>query len=333
MTDPQLLGAMVEESAEQDVPGFRKKRDLCRRLLLGGHGVYHLAHYTGGVLDFSLDLLTHESAPVGQPDTDPPQRREAYRRVGAQLVYRAAELSRRVWHLQCGALVRMAVQTRTDLVFCNTTVGGEHVVGFGTIPPTVHGVINPAQASEMDRGAAQLATDLRQLVRQPSQNPGGWLTVEYRQTPRVAGDDIETYVTGSSDPAGILTSALRPSGLHYLSHHRQGEVVAAVDILRHPDLELFFNRGATVTDRRTGYERLARDLSLLALQVSRDLRRAVASEVERLVLDLEIGAIYYYLLAPDDYLFGVCLDQDWVSHADQAMWTVGNELAEFRLEG
>ena len=328
MTDPQLIGAVVEESAEQDVPGFRKKRNLCRQMLLDDPAVYHIAHYTGGVLDFSLDLLAHESAPAGRLDTDPAQRREAYRRVGAQLVYRAAELSRRVWHLQCGGLVRMAVQTRVDFVFCNTTIGGEHVVGFARTPPTTDTVVNPDAASQIDQGAAKLATDLRGLVRQASQNPGGWQTETYDQPS--TGGDIAPYLTEVGRSEAVLTHALRTSGLHYLSHHRLGEQVTAVDILRHPDLEQFFNRGATVVDRRTGYERLARDLSLLALQVSRDLRRAITGEVERLVLDLEIGAVYYYLLAPDEYLFGVCLDQDWVSHADQAMWKAGGQLSPAR---
>ncbi|MEV6692627.1 hypothetical protein AB0M35_14260 [Micromonospora sp. NPDC051196] len=328
MTDPQLIDAVVEESAEQDVPGFRKKRDLCRQLLLADPAVYYIAHYTGGVLDFSLDLLAHESAPPGRADTDLAQRREAHRRVGAQLAYRAAELSRRVWHLQCGGLVRLAVQTRVDYVFCNATVGGEHVVGFARTPPTIDAVVNPATASQSDQGAAKLATDLRGLVRQPSQNPGGWLTEAYDQSS--SGGDIAPYLTGADDGDAVLARALHPAGLHYLSHHRLGEQVTAVDILRHPDLEQFFNRGATVIDRRTGYERLARDLSLLALQVSRDLRRAITGEVERLVLDLEIGAVYYYLLAPDEYIFGVCLDQDWVSHADQAMWKVGGQLFQAR---
>ncbi|GAA0406734.1 hypothetical protein [Micromonospora gifhornensis] len=328
MSDPQLIDAVVEESAEQDVPGFRKKRNLCRQLLLDDPAVYHIAHYTGGVLDFSLDLLAHISAPAGRPDTDPTQRREAYRRVGAQLVYRAAELSRRVWHLQCGGLVRLAAQTRVDYVFCNTTVGGEHVVGFARTAPATDSVVDPAAASQIDQRAAKLATDLRGLVRQPSQNPGGWQTEAY--DPSSSDGDITSHLTEVGDSEAILTRALRPSGLHYLSHHRLGEQVTAVDILAHPDLEQFFNRGATVVDRRIGYQRLARDLSLLALQVSRDLRRAITGEVERLVLDLEIGAVYYYLLAPDEYLFGVCLDQDWVSHADQAIWKVGGELSRTR---
>ncbi|RIV41532.1 hypothetical protein [Micromonospora radicis] len=325
MTDPQLIGAVLEESAEQDVPGFRKKRDLCRRLLLGGHGIYHLAHYTGAVLDFSLDVLAHESSPAGPDDVDLAERRVAYRRVGAQLAYRAVELGQRLWHLQCGGLVRLAAQTRSDYVFCNTTVSSEHVVGFAAVAPTTDPVVNPARTAQADRGAAQLATDLRHLRRQPSLNPGGWQTVEFRSTPSSVDGGIEPYLSGTAVPGGILAGALRPAGLHYLSHHRSGRV-AAVDILAHPELEQFFSRGATVTDRRTNYERLARDLSLLALQVSRDLQGAVVGQVERLVLDLEIGAMFYYLLAPEEYLFGVCLDQDWVSHSDDAMWAVGSRL-------
>ncbi|MFD2762945.1 hypothetical protein [Micromonospora eburnea] len=333
MTDPQLLDAVVEESAEQDVPGFLKKRNLCRALLVRGCGVYHIAHYTAGVLDFALDLLAHESAPVAVDDADPAQRRNVHRRVGAQLVYRANELNRRLGELQSGALIRTVAQTRAGLVFCNSVVANEHVVGFGATPPAAPGAVaDPTTANEIDRAAAGLATDLRRLVRQRSQNPGGWLTAGNGQPSSdpsaPSGDAVPPHVGGSIEPGGILAAALRPAGLHYLSHHRAGEQVAAVDILEHPELAPFFNRGITVTDRRSRYQRLAADLSLLALQVSRDLRRAVVGDVARLVLDVEMGAVYYYRLAPDDYLVGVTLDQDAVSQADDAMWTVARQLTE-----
>ncbi|GIJ27461.1 hypothetical protein Vqi01_26230 [Micromonospora qiuiae] len=329
MTDPQLLDALVEETAEQEIPGLGRKRDLCRQLLLSGCGGYHVAYYTGGVLDFALDLLAHACAPPAVEGADPAQRRDAHRRVGAQLAYRAAELSRRVWELQCGGLVRLAVQTRTDYVFCNTVVGGEYVVGFATLPPAAADeVADPARASEIDRAAARLATDLRQLVRLPSQNPGGWSTADGQPASHAPdGETVPPYVNGAADVAAPLAAALRTTGLHYLSHHRLGEQTAAVDILHHPELEPFFSRGSTVADRRASYERLGEDLSLVALQVARDLRRAVPGEVERLVLDLEIGALFYYLIAPDNYLFGVVLDQDWVSQADQDMSALGRQLA------
>ncbi|MBM0231846.1 hypothetical protein JNW91_08245 [Micromonospora sp. STR1_7] len=329
MTDPELHDAVVEETAEQDVPGFLKKRDLCRGLLLSGCGVYHVAHYTTGVLDFALDLFAHPSAPPSEDEADPSQRREAYRRVGAQLVYRVSELHRRLGELHTGALIRTVVQTRTGLVFCNSVVGNEHVVGFGAVAGAdAEPVADPSRVSVVDRAAAQLATDLRRLLRQRSQNPGGWeADTDGEPTPApTSGEEFRPYVTGSPSPDGTLTAALRPQGLHYLSHHRMGDQEWAVDILDHPDLDPFFNRGVTVVDRRDRYQRLAGDLSLLALQVGRDLRRAVAGNVTRLVLDVEMGAVFYYRLSPDDYLVGVTLSQDSVARADQEMATVARRL-------
>ncbi|MET8234618.1 hypothetical protein ABZS77_28470 [Micromonospora sp. NPDC005298] len=327
MTDPELHDALVEETAEQDVPGFLKKRDLCRGLLLSGCGVYHVAHYTSGVLDFALDLLAHPSAPSSD-ETDPAQRREAYRRVGAQLVYRVSELHRRLGELHTGALIRTIVQTRTGLVFCNSVVGNEHIVGFAAVPGAdADAVADPDRVSAVDRAAAHLATDLRRLLRQRSQNPGGWEadTDGAATSPGTAGEEFRPYRSGAPTPDGTL-AALRPQGLHYLSHHRMGDQQWAVDILDHPDLEPFFNRGITVADRRDRYQRLAGDLSLLALQVGRDLRRAVAGYVTRLVLDVEMGAVYYYRLSPDDYLVGVTLDQDWVARADDELAAVARRF-------
>ncbi|MGC4749649.1 hypothetical protein ACLQ28_28930 [Micromonospora sp. DT201] len=332
MTDPELHDALVEESAEQDVPGFLKKRDLCRGLLLSGCGVYHVAHYTTGVLDFALDLLAHPSATSASDDDEAArsQRREVHRRVGAQLVYRVSELHRRLGELHSGGLIRMVLQTRSGLVFCNSVVGNEHVVGFAVVPNADgEPVADPTRVSAVDRAAAQLATDLRRLLRQRSQNPGGWnADTDGEATPvPVSKEDLRPYVTGSPMPEGDLPAALQPAGLHYLSHHRMGEQTAAVDILDHHDLEAFFNRGITVADRRDRYQRLSGDLSLLAMQVGRDLRRAIDGDITRLVLDVEMGAIYYYLLSPDDYLVGITLDQDSVARADAEMATVARRLA------
>ncbi|WP_146604075.1 hypothetical protein [Micromonospora deserti] len=331
MTEPELLDVLVEESAEQDVPSFLKKRNLCRDLLLRGCGVYHVAYYTTGVLDFALDVFAHPSAPPAPDGVDLPERRELHRRVGAQLVYRVSELNRRLRELQCGSLIRTVAQTRAGLVFCNAVVSNEHVVGFGAAPdggPAA--VADPARVSEIDRAAAGLATDLRRLVRQRSQNPGGWLTtVDGEQGPdaeRLAGDPFPPRVTGR--PPAEAATALRPAGLHYLSRHRMAEPAWSVDILAHPELAPFFNRGITVADRGARYQRLAGDLALLALQVARDLRRAVGGDVSRLVLDMEMGAVFYYRLSPDDYLFGVTLDQDSVARADRAVWTVARHLAD-----
>ncbi|WBB73073.1 hypothetical protein O7602_25830 [Micromonospora sp. WMMD1128] len=338
MSVPEPRAALHEESAEQDVPGFRKKRDLCREVLLADSGIYHVAHYTSGVLDFALDLLAHGPAP-GRDGDELAEHRDNHRRVGAQLVYRATELNRRLWELQTGALIRLVAQTATGLVFCNSVVGSEHVVGFGAAPavtgaapPAPAGVgampADPTQFETIDRAASGLATDLRRLMRQRSQNPGGWLTDTTRPGQQAIDGTVHPRVTGSADPDGVLAAALRPEGLHYLSHHRAGEQVASADILAHPELAPFFNRGVTVADRRSRYQRLAADLSLLVLQISRDLRRAVDGDVARLVLDVEMGAVYYSRLTTGDYLFGVTLDQDRVSQADHALWTAARRLVE-----
>ncbi|MEV0004775.1 hypothetical protein AB0H28_21185 [Micromonospora sp. NPDC050980] len=330
MTVPEPRVALHEESAEQDVPGFRKKRDLCRDVLLADSGIYHVAHYTSGVLDFALDLLAQTTAPPTGDGDDLAERRDIHRRVGAQLVYRATELNRRLWELQTGALIRLVAQTATGLVFCNSVVGSEHVIGFGSAPaaPGDATPVDPARFDAVDRAASGLATDLRRLMRQRSQNPGGWLTDTTRAAQQTSDGPLHPRVSGSADPDGVLAAALRPDGLHYLSHHRAGEQTATADILAHPELAPFFNRGVTVADRRSRYQRLAADLSLLVLQISRDLRRAVDGDVARLVLDVEMGAVYYSRLTPGDYLFGVTLDQDAVSQADHALWTVGRRLVE-----
>jgi len=351
MTGNSLAGALVVRTASQIVPAYRGKLETCKEALLEDQGLHHLAYYTGGVLDFAVDVLAH-ILPVPPGDSEAlDRRREVFRRVGAQLVYRMVQMTRRLRVLRSGSLIRAVVQTDQGVVFCNQVVGEQCIVVFGLTPESTGWTGTPvtrlSDTLAEDRAAALLATYLRALMSQTTLNPGGWLTTPdigdpdrawppavragqplpvYRQGTR----DEPVYLQGTRDepvyrqgswdePADLLRAAVEPDLLHYVAYHQDGHQFCTADVLDHENIAQFFSRLISPADRRSQYDRLGRELGVIVLQMAMDLAPAIGGTISRLVLDVEQGAVYYYRLSNGDYLVGVTVDQDRVSIADDRM--------------
>ncbi|HEX6683578.1 MAG TPA: hypothetical protein VF062_12325 [Candidatus Limnocylindrales bacterium] len=108
--------------------------------------------------------------------------------------------------------------------------------------------------------------------------------------------------------------------LQYLAYFVDRACVMTLDLLDHPQLGRFHE----VTEpwqRREEYLKQGKALHDLLQRLNDDLRPLNTGELIRLVLDVERGAIYYYLVTNDSgrYVVGVTLDQHKVHVADQKM--------------
>jgi hypothetical protein len=327
--DMSLLDALAERSSTQDVPGYRKKLRACREALLADRGLEHLAHYTGGVLDFAVDVLAHGASSPGLPEEQTEARREVLRRTGAHLVFRMGQLDRRLRNLRSGALIRLVVHGERGSVFGNLVLQEQHLMAFAHDPePAAAGataLTRQPYVRSADRAASELATRLRELVSQTTLNPGGWLTAPTdgsgELSPSGAGVDTAAGAVtrgAPGDTMDLLRGIVRADTVQYAAYHRYGEQLCAADVLDDPSITSFFDRLISPEDRRGLYDRLGADLGMLALQLGGDTEDTLG-EVRRFVLDVEQGAIYCYRLRNNDHLVGVTIDQNRVSQADDAL--------------
>ncbi|GAA1351024.1 hypothetical protein [Saccharothrix algeriensis] len=313
---------LYEEEAEHPGPEFDTTRHACRAAVVKSPALHYLAHYSNGVFDFGVDVLGDPPPPPGALPGG--TRREELKRLGRHLTFQATALDRALHEARTGRLIRTVLHTGEGALFCDSVVPTEHVVGLvldhaGTGPLAGHPAVD-----EADRAVAELATALRAELSLGSLNPGGWETFGApRPLPGAAGARPHVAVRGEA--LAQCLAAVAPSDLHLVAHVAGDEVRTMVDHLDHPALGPFFKQVAAPARRRF-YLGFARELGALATRLNRAVRPVVGGLLARLVLDVEMGALYYYRLGPREYVAGVTIDQARVGEADVRMSALAARL-------
>ncbi|NUT47555.1 MAG: hypothetical protein HOV94_09645 [Saccharothrix sp.] len=311
-----------EEQAEHVGPEFDLARVACRDAVADTPALHYLAHYSSGVFDFGVDVL---GDPGAEPGALPGgSRREELKRLGRFLTFQVATLDRALQEVRTGRLIRTVLHTDEGALFCDSVVPTEHVVGLvldhaGTGPLFGHPAVD-----EADRAVAALATRLRGQLSLGTLNPGGWENAR-DVAPLPTADGAEPHVTAGEGPLTACLAAVRPDDLHLVAHVVAGEVRVMVDCLGDPSLAPFFKQ-VTVDARRRFYHGFVQELGALAGKLNRAVNPVVGGLMERLVLDVEMGAIYYYRLRAGEYLVGLTIDQARVPSADDRMSALAAEL-------
>ncbi|MEU5692891.1 hypothetical protein [Actinosynnema sp. NPDC020468] len=301
--EARFLGEEFTETLEACVSAVRKTPALA-----------HVSHYGEGLFNLSADRLG--------PDY---RGREALRGLGRRLDSFVARVETRLLGARTGLLIRTVLHTASGSLQCNSVVPGQSVVGLSRgVPPPDLALSRTPEVLQADRELSALATALRKLVRQLSQNPGGYESEG--ETPSLTSlhPPLEPWSRTTSDelPAGLARAcldAVRAEDLHYVAYCTTDGVGFEADQLAHPSLRSFFV-GITVEARRNFYRVFSRELVDLARRFNQ-LNAGVGPEgpLLRLVLDVEQGAIYYYRLNPRAYLVGVTIDQEQVTNADHRL--------------
>lgn len=332
------------EEAEHLGEEFADTRAACRDVVRDGRAVHYLAHYTSAVFDFSVDVLGDPPRPA---DALPgATRRDELRRLGRQLSFVINGIEQTLLEARTGGLIRTVLHTENGAVFCDSVVPRECVVGVVLSRPSGDPLATIPEVAVGDRAVAGLATRLRERVRLPSLNPGGWETAGpperasegpagargYRRAEHQRGEPSpvstgtpHVWPARPGRHAERLVAAVRPDDLHFVAYCSQGNTEFTVDHLGHPSLFPFFTQ-ITVDARRRFYRGFAAELGALASKLNRTVRTSLGGRLLRLVLDVEQGAVYYYQLGFDDYLVGVTIDQSRVSVADDRMSRLAAEL-------
>lgn len=327
---PRSAALFLDQASHLD-DKFSDTLSRCREAVLRTTELHHLTHYTKGFYDFTVDVLAY-SATHFDRSTDPIEtRRNDYKRVGRQLSATATDLDEKLQEVGTGALIRTLLHTSRGMICCYPIIAKEHIVGLTfdalALPKPGVPLSKLAGAIAVDRAMAHLATDLRRQFKLQPQNPGAWITtpkpVHDETTGRRTGSSTAQpnfpYIEGTEDgKTALLLAAAHPDDLHYVAHCRDGEVTYSVDQLDHSQLGLFFTQ-ITIEERRNFYRDLCRQFPVIIGQLGRTVGSTLGGRLDRVVLDVEQGAIYYYRVAAGEYLVGVTIDQDQVNKTDDKM--------------
>jgi hypothetical protein len=300
--------------------------DTMREAMHGDHLLCHLGHYTDGQVDVTVDALDSS-----RTDHDECERAE-YVRTGRRLSTFVSELERELLPLRTGSLIRVVLQAATGAVFCDSVVPDQHVIAFTRTDPPPEPVTwsEVAPVREADKRTAGVATALRLRVSRQAQNLGGWLTerlpdadADPAATPVAPPDAVRATGDVSGPVAEQCQKVVDPRDLHLVSWWVDDEPVFTFDVFGDPKVRRYFNESITVAQRRRFYDALGGRLPAIVTQFGRMCRQALGGRLERAVLDVEQGAIYYLRVRPQQYLVGVTLNQNEVSPADDKIARLG----------
>lgn len=128
----------------------------------------------------------------------------------------------------------------------------------------------------------------------------------------------------------LCRKRLNARDLHYLAFYVQKQLVFRADVLSDPALARFYGL-VGAEERRAVYERHGRTVDKLMAKLNADFRALDSGALIRLVLDVERGALYYYVVhsESDRFVVGVTLDQDMVHVTDRKLQVLVDDIRHY----
>ncbi|NUP79162.1 MAG: hypothetical protein HOV96_16625 [Nonomuraea sp.] len=275
------------ESAES---GYDPLIEACAAVFKLG-GADYLAHFGNGLFNFSMSRGLAASADA----------LSAYELSCRQLVILVERYERLLQGLRMGDLMRIVVASSDRALACCRIRPGQYLVGVS------------AEDDQLDRRVCEAAVATRAIYRLPDEMMGGRrdLPLDDDPTPGIR-------IHRDGDPPPSFVSVVNARDLHYAGCFHEGRPPAAADAF--PDLGKWFSNTARETRRET-IQQLGGTLRQELAHLCHALRLVMTGSVERLVLDIQEGALY--VLAPagtdDGLLVGLTFDQYEVDRAERRL--------------
>jgi hypothetical protein len=299
----------VHRSSHADRP-FDSVERYCRKAV-DVRTVQHIAHYSQGVLDLGVDVLDQDPVVTGPPRRLSVERqRRDLETLGRQFHYSMRSIGDSLAILRSGPLIRAVFDVGHGALFYFIIRPAEYLVGM---------TLNGDAVTDADQVMAKTARSIRRSLHLGDLDHGGFNKLADKKDEGAGGPKPDpTLVVAGSAAAGeadenfitVSKMILDPRDLHYVARHTRGRCVAA-DVLAHASLDQFF-RPISRDRRRAAYQDIGRDFQALSSTLDNALRGVLQGRLERTVLDVEEGAIYFRRTGPQQYIMGVTLDQPQV---------------------
>ncbi len=289
-----------------------------RALLTAAPAPTWVSQVVDGVSDLEFDVLESTAAAA--------RRRSTFRSAGRVLSIVVSEQERRLEGARTGRLIRMIVDTGRSAAYCLSVVPGQHIVAFLA-------AADPDAIRSVDRSLIRLVDQLREDIGLSSQNPGGLVSVTGTAPlpPNGHGsglEDVREPLTRSGDPTAAppdIEVVFDGTALHWLGLLRDRDVVFTADRFADPGLAGHF-RLMSAAARRRFYREFAGEFVYLTGRLDRLVRSPLGGPLERMVLDVEQGALTANRLGPREYLLGVTLNQDQVGAVEDGMGALAGRI-------
>lgn len=313
VSDPK---ALVAPHAER---GYDHLIEACRSTAAACPEIRSLTHLTLNTVDFCVRAAAATPFEDALPWEDDV---EVEGRPARRLVRWVSELDAAMRPLNTGELMRVLAVTRSAGAQCSRLREGQYVVGVSA---------TGAGGDAVDRAVNAMVTDLRtRHYQQGDELPGG----ELGRPKRVLDGQVPLVMhvlTPDQDEEsrlrGIWQRHVNPYDLQYAGYYRRHSPVCVGDAFEHGELVDTF-LVVPVQTRRALYRDLVFRLGSALVELTDILRPVTGDPVERLVLDVQEGAVYVHWLdaAAGDFLVGVTVRQREVAVAEERLADLIAEL-------
>ncbi|WP_327134092.1 hypothetical protein OG311_29295 [Streptomyces sp. NBC_01343] len=292
---------------------------LCDETVASTPGIRSLSHFGNGILDFVV--CRTDRRPLGAVIGDLGDERDEESLPGSRLLLSTQDIGVLLQPLGTGELMRTVVSNREGCLWGGRVKPGEYLAA---VTDTADG------ADAMDTSMNALVTRIRREVHRLSDElPGGDRTAK----PGLSAVDggrtplrVDFGTAATPEPAyeerlrALWLGHVNTTDLQYAAYYRDWTLVCAGDVFESDDLGPKF-LSVSVRARRTAYRELSRSLRGHLIRLADALGLVAPAQagrpaVERLVLDVQEGAVYLAWTSSREFLVGVTLDQTQVANAD-----------------
>ncbi|MFI2431931.1 hypothetical protein [Streptomyces sp. NPDC018693] len=307
------------------VKGHGRITELCEEAVATTPSIRSLCHFSNGILDFAV--LRGTRAPLSALVTEAGDEALGEELPGSRLLLCAQDLGAVLRPLGTGELMRTVLANQRGGLWGGRARPGEFLAAAADD--------SPDGVRAMDATMNRLVTRVREVHSLPNELPGGdpgaepHPAVPRRRAAEEVAPRIDFGTAAATDTAyeqrirDLWRQSLNPTDLHYAGHYRDWALVCVGDVFEAHELGPRFI-DVSVRTRRTAYRDLSRGLRGHLVRLT-DAIRLVAPPVagraplDRLVLDVQEGAVYVLWTSPRCFVLGVTLDQRQVEHAERRL--------------
>ncbi|MET9758911.1 hypothetical protein ABZ016_07625 [Streptomyces sp. NPDC006372] len=287
-----------------------------------------MSHYSNGIIDFVV--RRSDCPPLSSLVTVGGEDLANEALPGSRLLLCTQDLGALMRPLGTGELMRVVLANAHGGLWGGRVKAGEYLSALTDTPGGV-----PAMDAAMNRLVSTIRTQVHHL---PDELPGGLTDLaeplpEHKGRLRIDfGTAAERDSPSEMRLRAVWGAHVNTLDLQYAAFYRDWKLVCAGDVFESPELGPRF-LDVSVRSRRTAYRDLAQSLRGHLARLTDALRLVVRPPADRLVLDVQEGAVYVLWLSPRDYVLGVTLDQRQVDHAEGRLRQLVDALGAITAPG
>lgn len=291
---------------------------LCEETVARTAAIRSLSHYSNGILDFAV--LRADRAPLAGLTGSSGDDAQDESLPGSRLLLCAQDLGTALRPLSTGELMRTVLANGRSGLWGGRARPDEFLAAVTDVPDGV-----PAMDEAMNRLVTRIRTEVHHLS---DELPGGdpYAGLSAGTTVQDVALHVDLGTAAASDPAheqllrDLWRTHVNTTDLHYAGYYRDWALVCVGDAFDSQELGPRF-LSVSVHTRRTAYRDLPRILRGHLVRLTDALGLIAPSpddgaSVDRLVLDVQEGAVYIRWISPGVFVLGVTLDQQQVRTAE-----------------